>query len=157
MASKLITRIKSQHGPTKEVPSCFRSQSKRRFCSKFRLWIRASSHCYGNKVGCNMGMKYQRVNIPSSDPQSVRNGSGWVNTPFPCLSVDNAKCIPCSSLRVSSGTEPRLPTVVAHLLKHIFFFVLLSSLSHLSSLHCVPRDSLQNKLEHTKSCPGLCF
>ena len=60
------------------------------------------------------------------------------------------RCIPGSSLRVSSGTQPQLPTVVTQLLKHLLFvylFVLLTSLSHLFSLHCAHWDPLQNKLE----------
>lgn len=68
---------------------------------------------------------------------------------FPCPSVE-CRCIPGSSLRVSSGTQPQLPTVVTQLLKHLLFvylFVLLTSLSHLFSLHCAYWDPLQNKLE----------
>ena len=52
---------------------------------------------------------------------------GWIPPVFLSLSRQ-CKCIPCSSLRVSSGTQPQLPTVVTQLLKHLLFVCLFYSL-----------------------------
>lgn len=127
----------------------FRSQSKRRLCSKFRFG--PSSHCHGNKVGCNMGT--DKSTRESTFPAVVLNqrgtgADGWI--PPVSLSLSRQyKCIPGSSLRVSSGTQPQLPTVVTHLLKHLLFVCLFYSLPCLISPLFTVLDGIPSKINQS--------